>query len=432
MQQPLPRSRFSQKIITFSFLAAASVCHAAPSGEITVWAWDIAADALRKITPAFNQQYPGVKVNIKELSTDQVYEQALAGCAANGQGLGDVVMLENAAAEKYWKQFPKCFAPLERFGVQQLKNDFPAFKWTELQAEGKTYALPWDSGPVAVFYRRDLYQQAGIDASKIETWDDFKAAGLKLSKATGGQVKMAMSNHQSGDSWFWMLANQNRCSYFSQNGSDIRITVNQPGCVKALDKVKELVSAGIIGSADWDGRLQAYKANKAASAVDGAWYEGSIRDTMPEQSGKWGVYLMPAFSKGGLRAANNGGSALAIASTTKAPEAAWAFVKNALASKDNQLLFLKGGLVPSYLPSLGQEQIAAPQPFWGGQKIWPTILSTLNDVPMARGTPYLAAASPVLVKVQNELLQGKYHNAKEALDVAAAQIAKSTGLPVAK
>ncbi|NLR75183.1 ABC transporter substrate-binding protein [Leeia aquatica] len=418
------------KAVLYTLLIAAPTLHAAPSGEITVWAWDIAADALRKVTPAFNKQYPGVKVVVKELSTDQVYEQALAACAAKGQGLADVVMLENSAAEKYWKQFPQCFATLERFGVQQLNKDFPAFKWAELQAGGHTYALPWDSGPVAVFYRRDLYQQAGIDASKIETWDDFKAAGLKLSKATNGQVKMAMSNHLTGDSWFSMLANQNRCSYFTQSGNDIRITINQPTCVKAMSKLKDLVSSGIIGTGDWDGRLQALKANKAASAVDGAWYEGSIRDTMPEQSGKWGVYLMPAFNKGGLRAANNGGSALAISGTSKSQDAAWAFVKFALATKDSQGIFLKNGLVPSYLPALHSPDVEAAQPYWGGQKIWPTILATQQHIVSVRSTPFMSAASQVVVKVQNDFLQGKYPDAQQALDEAAKQIAQSTGLKI--
>ena len=48
----------------------------------------------------------------------------------------------------------------------------------------------------------------------------------------------------------------------------------------------------------------------------GGWYEGTIRSTSPDLAGKWGVYLMPSASADGPRAANLGGSSLAITSAS--------------------------------------------------------------------------------------------------------------------
>jgi lactose/L-arabinose transport system substrate-binding protein len=61
-----------------------------------------------------------------------------------------------------------------------IQAKFPDFKRTELEVGDAAYAMPWDSGPVAVFYRRDFYEKAGVDPAKIKTWDDFIAAGKKV------------------------------------------------------------------------------------------------------------------------------------------------------------------------------------------------------------------------------------------------------------
>ncbi|WP_243092900.1 ABC transporter substrate-binding protein, partial [Thermus hydrothermalis] len=142
-------------------------------GEITVWSWDIAAKALEATIPSFNKLYPNVKVKVVDLGNQQVFDRGLAGCAAGGVDLPDVYSVENNEAEVFWSRFPNCFTDLAGLGAANLRKEFPEFKWTELTMGNRIYAIPWDSGPVVIFYRRDLYQQAGVDPSKIETWDDF-------------------------------------------------------------------------------------------------------------------------------------------------------------------------------------------------------------------------------------------------------------------
>jgi len=161
---------------------------AAPAGEITVWSWNIAAEALDMLVPDFNKKYPDVKVTVVNMGNGDVYDKTLAGCAAGGTDLPDVVTIENSEAEIQWAQFPDCFANLKEFGVEKYVDKFPAFKWTELMAGDGIYSLPWDSGPTVVFYRRDIYEQAGVDPASIKTWDDFIAAGKKILDATGGKT----------------------------------------------------------------------------------------------------------------------------------------------------------------------------------------------------------------------------------------------------
>ncbi|GGJ57676.1 ABC transporter substrate-binding protein [Deinococcus roseus] len=404
---------------------------AAPKGEITIWSWDVAAKALEATVPSFNKLYPDVKVKIVDLGNQNVYDRGLAGCAAGGADLPDVYSVENGEAEVFWARFPDCFTDLTTLGASKYIKSFPAFKWTELSVGNKRYAMPWDSGPVVMFYRRDLYKQAGISPTSIKTWDDFIKAGQKVNAKFGGKVKMGVIGNGSDDEWFRMLANQNGCFYFDNDAKEV--TINQAGCVDALNTVKKLMDAKLLSVGDWGGQITAFKKGDTATSMFGAWYEGTIRSNAPELSGKWGVYPMPAAKKGGVRAANLGGSALALPASSKNKEAAYAFIEHALATNEGQIAMLKQyGLVPSLLSAAKDPYVAQGQKYWGNQKVWKTILDTLGDVPAARGTQFFQEARQIMVVTQADFISGKFKTAREALDSAAKQISAATGLPVAK
>ena len=132
--------------------------------------------------------------------------------------------------------------------------------------------MPWDSGPVAMFYRRDFYEKAGVDPATIKTWDDFIAAGKKIMEANPG-VTMTQADINGDTEFFRMIANEQGCGYYSKDSQSI--TVNQPGCVTALEKVKALKDAGLLIAGTWDEKIQANTAGTVATQMYGGWYEGT-------------------------------------------------------------------------------------------------------------------------------------------------------------
>ncbi|TIM04208.1 ABC transporter substrate-binding protein [Mesorhizobium sp.] len=410
-------------------LALGSAPAFAQSGEITIWSWNVAASSLKATIEGFNKQFPDIKVTVQDLGNQPTYDKSIAGCAAGGEGLPDIVTIENGEAENYWSQFPDCFVDLHTLGyTAEDQAKFPDFKRTELEVEDKAYAMPWDSGPVAMYYRRDFYEKAGVDPASIKTWDDFIAAGKKIQEANPG-VTMTNADFNGDSEFFRMIANEQGCAYFAADGQSI--TVNQPGCVASMTKIKEMKDAGIITSADWGTKITNNTADKVASQMYGGWYEGTIRTESPDGSGKWGVYLMPSLTADGPRAANLGGSSLAITSVSNNKEAAYAYLKYALATNEGQIAMLKGfGLVPSLISALDDPYVSEGQPYWGGQAVWKDILGTLPKVVPSRGTPFQSDAEIIVRAVQTKYLGGGYPDAKAALDDAASQIASATGLPV--
>ncbi|ARM90749.1 sugar ABC transporter substrate-binding protein (plasmid) [Rhizobium sp. CIAT894] len=422
----------------FKLLAATAAAALLASGSafaepanLTIWSWNVAASALKSTLPGFNKQFPDIKVTVEDLGNSQVFDKTLAACAAGGDGLPDIVSIENFEAEIFWSRFPDCFANLKELGyTADIQAKFPDFKRTELEVGDVAYAMPWDSGPVAVFYRRDLYEKAGVDPSTISTWDDFIAAGKKISAANPGTV-MAQADFNGDSEWFRMIANEQGCGYFSTDGQNI--TINQPACVASLQKVKEMKDAGTLTAANWDEKIQANTAGKAASQLYGGWYEGTVRSTSPDLKGKWGVYKMPSLTADGPHAANLGGSSLAISATSANKEAAWKFVNYALGTNEGQVTMLKEfGLVPSLLSAEKDPFVNEPQPYWGGQKVWADILATLPKIVPSRGTAFQSDAEAIFKATQTKFFAGGYPDAKAALDDAAKQIASATGLPVAQ
>jgi lactose/L-arabinose transport system substrate-binding protein len=282
-----------------------------------------------------------------------------------------------------------------------------------------------------MFYRTDLYEQAGIDVAAIETWDDYIAAGEAMNAATDGAVKMGTVAKGADDEWFRMLANQAGCFYFDNDATEV--TVAQPGCVQALDTLKRLYDADVLAVGGWSEQIQLFQNSSVASAFFGSWYGGVIQAEAPDQSGLWGVYLTPALEPGGVRASNLGGSALAIPASGDNVELAYDFVVNALADVDNQIVILRDyGLTPSLLTLLEDPFLDEGVPFFGGQPVWGEILGTLGDVPAVAGSPFFQEAREVMIGIVNDYLDGNFDSAQAALDRAAQQIAQATGLPIAQ
>ena len=182
------------------------------SGKITVWSWNIGAKSLEANVPGFNAKHPNVEVVVEMIGNQQVFDRQLAACAAGGGGLPDVISIENAEAEIFWSRFPDCTTNLRELGyTEEISKGFPDFKRVELEVGDKAYAMPWDSGPVVMFYRRDLYEKAAIDPATIKTWDDFIDAGEKISKANPGVV-MTQANINGAVEFMLMIGNENGCT----------------------------------------------------------------------------------------------------------------------------------------------------------------------------------------------------------------------------
>ena len=398
----------------------------ATSGSITVWSWDIAATALKRLAADFEATNPGTTIDVQDIGYDNAYDKISVGLQS-GSGLPDIVTIETDHMQPYITDFPQGFLDITDQAAD-LEDLFDSSKWVaSSDADGRLFSLPWDSGTVAIFYRRDYFETAGVDPDDIATWDDFVAAGRKVKATTG--VAMINVDVNGSDSIWAELMQQQGASYFDGDG---KITVSGTAGVKAMTLLKTLYEEGLIDNQQgWDARVSAAKKGTAATQATGVRWIGTLTAEIPELSGRFGVMPLPVFEEGGSTTSNNGGSTLAIPATSRNPDLAWAFVHFALADARNQASMLeKEGLFPSYLPAYDEPIMTAEQAYFGGQAVFAVFGELTPEIPAIFYTADDSQASGIMTSAQAAILSGGA-DLKTTLDDAANQIANATGREIA-
>ncbi|WP_027091407.1 ABC transporter substrate-binding protein [Cohnella thermotolerans] len=394
---------------------------AADENKVTLsaWAWNVNVGALNDAMELYKKDHPNVELKVEDMGRLDVYDKLSTGLAAGGQGLPDIVLVEDDRIQGYLDAFPKGFLNLSDKGFDG--KDFPAFKQQLTSKDGSYYALPFDAGPTGLFYRRDIFDKAGVKAESIETWDDFIAAGKTIKEKTGAYLLPA--DKFKDDANFRMMLNELGVFYFDKDGN---IDFNNPKAVQALDTLKKLGDADLVKDVNgWDGTVSATVDGSVATVPFGAWYYGTIIDQAKDTNGKWGVIQLPAFEKGGNRAANLGGSSWMIPSATKHPDEAFEFAKYfATTPEVQQMAMEKHGLFPSLLSTYSQPIFQSDVAFFGGQKIWKLFADEMKSIPTPYYTKDYAIAMDEAVKAQAHVFMGQ--SAKEALKSAADSLKSRT------
>lgn len=391
-------------------------------GTVVVWSWDTGAQALERLGAKFEQQHPGVQVKVTDVGYDNAYDKVSVGLQA-GSGLPDVVTMESEQMATYTARFPTGFVDLAP-AAEAYESDVDPSKWAaSSDDEGHLFSMPWDSAPVGIFYRRDLFAQAGVDPESIETWDDYVAAGEKIKADTG--EAMLIADVTGGDPLLPMLMQQLEQSYFTEDGE---VAVDDDAAHEALALMETMQSKGLIVNAKgWDGLVSATKEGRAAAQPTAVWWAGSLVGDMPELDGKYGVMPLPTFDGTGATTSNIGGSSLAVPSQSDNQQAAWEFIRFALLDKENQTSMMENeGLFPSYLPALDDPYFDQPQPYFGGQSAYAMFADLVGRIPSIPYSDDDAKASEVMDDAVAAVLLGD-EDLDAALESAAGQIASATG-----
>ncbi|WP_187620242.1 ABC transporter substrate-binding protein [Selenomonas ruminis] len=388
------------------------------STRITVVGWNTAADTFREQAAAFEKLHPDIKVDVQ--TVDSKYTRIMPRLTA-GTDLPDVMVVQNRDFPTFLNQNTDAFLDITSEFKESRERFVPA-SWDAVTKDGKIYGVPTDMGPAALFYRADLFEKAGIKAEEIQTWDDLIAAGKKLSAATNGETVM-LGTAEDTDLYDQLL-NQAGGHYVSQD--DKTIVLNSAEGQKAAELMQRMVKEGVLKNiGDWDGRLLAMKRSQIAAVPYGVWFAGNISSSLPDQKGKWKIMPLPAMEKGGVRAANAGGSVAVIAANSTNKEAAIEFLKFCEATDEGEAIALKHGLFPAYMPIYKSQEFQKADEYFGFA-IYTMFAQIAEEIkPLHRG-PISLESGKATKELMQDILAGK--DVKASLDAAVKEIAEATGL----
>ena len=396
--------------------------------EITVWAWNVAAKALVESAKSFNQKYPKIKVNVQEYGLAQNVYERYSVILSSGVGVPDIIQIESDYVQTFAETYPQYFFDMNGYIDIEGKVD-PSKISTSYDSEGKLVSIPWDSGPVVMFYREDLFNQAGIDINSIITFEDYISAGKKL-KEKFPNITMTGLPFTQDENLFRCLLVANKSYYLNNKGE---ITVASSKAIETLQMIKRLIDEGVAkNTINWDGGIVANKNGELASWIMGGWWGGTIKDQMPEMKGKWKIAPIPAFPDG-VRASSSGGAGLSITASEPIKQAAaLEFIKESLMTVDNQLMmYEKYSLFPSYLPTYDDERFLKSDDYFGDDfnKILANVTKEIPNVIYA--SKDFAEIKNTVVSVYEDVLNNN-RDIKSALEQAASQISGATGRKIVK
>lgn len=331
-------------------------------GEITYWSWTPSAEAQVK---AFEAKYPNVKVDYVNAGTNKDEYAKLQNAIKAGSGAPDVVQIEYYAFPQF--ALSESLLDLAPYGFADLEKDYSTGPWGSVDFDGKLYGLPQDSGPMALFDNKEVFDQYGIDVPT--TWDEYVAAAEKLHTADPTKYLTA----DTGDSGFTtsMIWQAGGTPFITKNGTDVTLDLQDAGSKKFADNWNRLLQKGLLSTTpSWsDEWFKGLGDGSIASLVIGAWMPGVLESSVKDGAGKWRVAPIPTYDDTPANA-ENGGGGQAVTKQSKNPALAAAFLKWLNNDPESLKIFAESGGFPSTTAQLSDAAfLGQASDYFGGQKI---------------------------------------------------------------
>ncbi|MFK8912556.1 ABC transporter substrate-binding protein [Streptomyces sp. YS-3] len=318
-------------------------------GEITFWDNNTAVrrDIWMEIIKDFEKKYPDIKVNyvgIPAASVQSKYDTAIQGGGLPDVGGVGAAMLAGIVGQN----------ALEPVGDRvtastALNGRLNAGMVESVKAAGgrkELYTVPTSASNGVLYYRTDLFKEAGLEAPT--TWTKFYEAAAKLTdsgrnqfgytiRGGAGSIAQALDAMygQSGITSFW-------------DASGTKTTVNDPRNVQALEKYTALYkkatpSADVNNDftkmvAQWDsGRIGMLNHNLGS-------YKDHVKALGPD---KFRGLPNPTTDSGARVQVSNPVDGLGLFKASRNKKAAWTFIEFAASHESNSKWNESAGAIPA-------------------------------------------------------------------------------------
>ena len=282
--------------------------------------------------------------------------------------------------------------------------------------QGTIYGIDHCLCPVVLYYRHDLFAEAGIEMP-IATWDEFIEASAALSDQ--GIAALVLDDRSWGD-YYMLLLQSGSPGFFDAEGN---VIVDSPGNIAVLEWYLGLLESGVaISTGDFYATMGLMAEGKIAAAIGADWYAGTLKNELADGAGLWRAAPIPAFEEGGARTSTHGGTAYTITTQSEHPEEAWAFIEFAMFDEDNKILeYHVNNLLPPVLSHLDNEALLAPDPYFDNQPVGELFLELAPEVPFQERGPWFNEATVLVANAVFEATQGE-KTAEQALKDAADEL----------
>lgn len=342
-------------------------------GTVTVWAWE---PTLKQVAADFEKKYPKVHIELVNAGTNNDEYKALSNAISAKKGVPDIAQLEYYALGQY--ALTKQVADLTAFGADKLADSYSPGPWNSVKSGDGVYGLPMDSGPMALFYNKKVFDQYKIAVPT--TWDEYVEAARALHKANPkAYITSDLGDAGLTTSLLWQAGSHP----YAVDGTKVGIDFTDAGAKKYTDTWQKLIDEKLVSPvAGWsDDWYKGLGDGTIATLPTGAWMPANFSSGVKDAAGDWRVAPLPQWEKGANASAENGGSSLALPEQGGNKALAYAFVEYADSGAGVQTR-IQNGAFPATTADLDSQAFQDTEfPYFGGQKANEIFADSAKNVP---------------------------------------------------
>ncbi|MFG2078500.1 ABC transporter substrate-binding protein [Nonomuraea maritima] len=311
---------------------------------VTMWGW---YPNTQLVVDNFNKLNGEVQVcwtNVGQGSDE--YDKFQTAISA-GTGAPDVIMVEMDRIPTF--QIQKALVDIKPYGYDAVKADYSEGAWKDVSVGGAVYGVPVDGGPMAMIYRKDIFEKYDITPPK--TWAEYEQAAQKVKDAGGPLFGDFAANVSALTMALQIQKGAAPFTYDPAQQSTIGIKLNDQGSKDVLDYWTNLARKGLVGTQDQftPEYISGVINGQYATYISAAWAPGYLTGAgvgKGEDTGKFAVAPLPQWDAANPVQVNWGGSAFSVTSQAKNPELAAKVAYGLYADKEsltdgwtNQIIF---------------------------------------------------------------------------------------------
>jgi cellobiose transport system substrate-binding protein len=299
----------------------------------------------------YMELHPNVTIKENNVAQSAAYYQALQTRLAANSGLDDIQALEIGFIADVVRNHSDAFVDWsQEDNADELEGNFYDWKWGQASSEdGRVVGLGTDTGPQAMCYRKDLFEQAGLPTDREEvgalwsSWDEYLDAARQYQAAPGKPAGSAFVD--SPASIFSSAVYQGDLAYNDEEGNPI--PEESDGVESAWSYASQAAEEGLTANLsqfgdEWNA---AFSNGAFATIACPAWMLGYINSQMGDEgAGLWDIAPLPGAAES---ASNWGGAWLGVPQDGPNVEAAKDLVEWLTAPEQQVKLFTRTAHFPS-------------------------------------------------------------------------------------
>jgi len=357
----------------------------------------------------------GRSVGVNLISSRALDVRLTSLFGSGSRDVPDLVEIEIGSVGKYFR--PPVdeigFLPLNSFlerdglldaGGDQSKDKILRSRFAPWSKQGVIFGVPNDLHPVTLTYRKDLFDQAGVDIASAKTWDEFQELGLRFQdrwKKRNVPGRWTIELPGAASDYLMVMLLQRHVNVIDDRD---RVRIAEPIVADTIVRYAQMVAGPRRIGADSSPGGDLWTVDMEQGAIccvfTPDWRAGFLPARSSALHGRLAMMPLPVFDPSDAPTSTWGGTMIGIPRAARDPEASWRLLKllylspQSLRARDRF-----SQIIPPVVEHWSDPIFHQPNDYFGGLKIDELYISLAPRIPLRYVTPFTALGSMALARV---------------------------------